>query len=173
MSNNYNIEVPEGEEYPTQEFVDDVLNGIDAIPTCQDLAKLRDMGEAAAKAYIAEQIDKATEKLNAMFADLKASIERRMEPIKDLIDTLSPITDPPTSIDDVIQYLEKTAQFFVKLLQYVTKPYTQMLDMARFYLQFGAAVSTALANKAADTGCIVNFAPPNISIPVPAPGGNE
>ena len=141
MSNNYNITVPSGEEYPSQEFVDSVLNGIDAIPTCSDLQKLMDMGEAAAKAYIAEKIEEAQTKFTKMFNDLSASLTRKMQPLADLI-------EPPDSIDDVLEYLGKVADYF-------KKPYTQMTDMITFYTAFSAAVATALANKASDTGCLL------------------
>lgn len=167
MSNQYGVVVPDGPEFPTQEFVDSVLNEIDAIPTCQDLQKLMDMGEAEAKAYIARKIDEATEKFNNMFEDLKASLERRMQPIKSLMDLLQEVVTPPSSIDDVIGYLGKVANLFTETLQYLTKPYTQMVQVMAFYLQFGAAVSTALGNKIGDTGCLVSFSLPNISIPQP------
>lgn len=141
MSNQYNVIVPSGPEYPSQEYVDAVLNGIDAIPTCSDLEKRMDMGEAAAKAYIAEKLNEAQAKFTKMFQDTSASLTRRMQPLADLI-------EPPDNLDDVLEYLGKVADYF-------KKPYTQMLDMVTFYSQFSAAVATALANKASDTGCLV------------------
>lgn len=55
MSNEYNVVVPSGKEYPSQAFVDNFLNQIDAVPTCSDLDKLKDMAKEEAKAYIAEK----------------------------------------------------------------------------------------------------------------------
>ncbi len=141
MSNQYNVIVPSGPEYPKQEYVDAVLNGIDAIPTCSDLQKLMDMGEAAAKAYIAEKIDEAQTKFTALFQETSDSLTRRIQPLADLI-------EPPDDIGDVLEYLGKVADYF-------KKPYTQMLDLITFYSQFSAAVATALANKASDMGCLV------------------
>lgn len=141
MSNHYNVIVPSGPEYPKQEYVDSVLNGIDAIPTCSDLQKLMDMGEAAAKAYIAERLNEAQQKFTQMFQDTSASLTRRIQPLADLV-------EPPSSLDDVVGYLKKVADYF-------KEPYTKMLDMVTFYSQFSAAVTTALENKASDTGCLV------------------
>ena len=140
MANNYNLEVPEGDEYPTQEYVDATLNNIDAIPTCSDLQRMRDMGEAAAKAYIAEKLEEIGDRLTAMFEKLQASFTRKQEP-------LEPLIEPPEDIDDVLEYLKNVADYF-------KKPYTQMSDMIEFYSEFSAAVATALANKASDTGCL-------------------
>ena len=155
MSNNYNVEVPEGAEYPTQKFVDDVLNGIDAIPTCHDLERLIEMGEAAAKAYIAAQLEKMEKKLNDFFAGVKDSAERQMEPIE-------PLIEPPSSIDDVLDYLKSVAEYFAG-------PYYKMVEMLKFYAEFSAAAASAIAAKAADTGCLVNFAPPSINVIPPPP----
>ena len=142
MSNQYNVTVPSGAEYPTQQFVDDFLNGIDNTPTCTDLQRMIDKGEAAAKAYIAEQIDALEKKVNEFFDGVTAAIERQMEPIE-------PLIEAPSSIDDVVEYLGKVADYFAG-------PYNKMVEMTAFYSSFAAAAATAIANKAADLTCIVS-----------------
>ena len=144
MSNRYNVTVPSGAEYPTQEFVDDFLNGIDATPTCQDLQNLIDMGEAAAKAYIAKQIEELQKRVNDFFSGVTDAITRQMEPIE-------PLIEPPSSIDDVLEYLEGVANYFAG-------PYYKLVAMMTFYSQFSAAAATAIANKTSDLQCLV---PPN------------
>lgn len=167
MSNNYNIVVPEGDAYPKQEFVDSYLNSIDDIPTCADIEKLKDMGITAAHEYIREKLENVTDKTNEMFGAEKKSLEKQTDPIKDLLDLLAPLANPPQDSEDVIGYLVKVAKFFEKLHNMINTPYTDMLGVSQFYLQFGAAAAQALANKANDIGCLVNFEFPDVTIPQP------
>lgn len=141
MSNAYGVTVPSGAEYPTQEFVDNFLNGIDNTPTCRDLQKLIDMGEEAAKAYIAEQIEKLQKKVNDFFSGVTDAITRQMQPIE-------PLIEAPTSLDDVLEYLEGVANYFAG-------PYNKMVQMTAFYTQFSAAAAQAIAKKTSDLQCLV------------------
>lgn len=97
MSNEYNVVVPSGKEYPSQAFVDNFLNQIDAVPTCSDLDKLKDMAKEEAKAYIAEKMEEIQNKIEGYFADISASLQSKMTPLK-------PLISPPTSLDDVVNY---------------------------------------------------------------------
>mgnify|MGYP000773799742 CR=1 FL=1 len=150
MSNQYGIVVPSGSEYPSQEFVDNFLNGIDAIPTCTDLQRLKDMGEEAAKAYIAEKVKEAQEKIKAYFDGITSSAESKMKP-------LEPLIKPPAALDDVINYCTAVAEYFAK-------PYNQIVEMLKFYGEFSAAATQALAKKSSDLGCIAVI-PPVPTIP--------
>lgn len=151
MSNQYNIVVPSGSEYPSQEFVDDFLNWIDAIPTCSDLRKLMDMGEEAAKAYIAEKMEEAQKKIKAYFDSITSSAKSKMTP-------LEPLIKPPESLDDVLNYCKAVAEYFAK-------PYNQIVEMLKFYGEFSAAAMQALAKKSSDLGCLAVIPSVNASIP--------
>ena len=151
MSNSKNIVVPSGKEYPSQEFVDNFLNALEATPTCTDLEKLKDKGIEEAKAYIAEKQEEAEKKIKAYFADTLDSIKARM-------DALKPLITPPTSLDNVLTYLKNMAEYFAK-------PYNQMAEMVTFYSTFSAAAFEILADKASDLGCLTEIPSVDPTIP--------
>ena len=151
MSNSKNIVVPSGKEYPSQEFVDNFLNALEATPTCTDLEKLKDKGIEAAKAYIAEKQEEAEKKIKAYFADTLDSIKARM-------DALKPLITPPTSLDSALTYCKNMAEYFAK-------PYNQMAEMVTFYGTFSAAAFEILADKAYDIGCLTEI--PTIDATIP------
>lgn len=144
MSNSKNIVVPSGKEYPSQEFVDNFLNALEATPTCTDLEKLKDKGIEAAKAYIAEKQEEAEKKIKAYFADTLDSITARM-------DALKPLITPPTADP------QELLKYILKVVEYFKKPYTQMQEMATFYGTFSAAAFEILADKASDLGCLTEI----------------
>lgn len=141
MSNAYNVTVPSGSEYPSQKFVDDFLNGIDNLPSCETIQNLLDMGEEAAMEYIRQKVSEMQEKVSAYFSSMSESLTNKMTP-------LEPLTHPPQSLDDVVSYCSDMAQYFAK-------PYTQMVDLTTFYSTFAAAAATAIGNKLAELGCLV------------------
>lgn len=143
MSNEYNVVVPSGKEYPSQAFVDNFLNQIDAVPTCSDLDKLKDMAKEEAKAYIAAKMEEIQNKIDGYFDDIFASLESKMTPLK-------PLISPPTSLDNVVNYLKNMAEYFAK-------PYNQMVEMMKFYTTFAAAAGQAVAKKTADLGCLTEI----------------
>lgn len=151
MSNEYNVVVPSGKEYPSQAFVDNFLNQIDAVPTCSDLDKLKDMAKEEAKAYIAEKMEEIQNKIEGYFADISASLQSKMTPLK-------PLISPPTSLDDVVNYCKNMAEYFAK-------PYNQMVEMGKFYTTFAAAAGQAVAKKASDLGCLTEI--PTIDATIP------
>lgn len=140
MSNAYNITVPDGPQYPSQQFVDDFLNGIDNLPSCQDLQKLIDMGEEAAKEYIQGVLDAAQSNIESFFSSITDSLQRKMEPLEALI-------EPPSSLDDVLQYCQNIADYFAT-------PYNQMVELVTFYAEFSAAATQAIQNKLSDMACL-------------------
>lgn len=134
MANAYNVIAPDEPGFPSQQFVDDFLNGIDDIPDWDDAQKLIDMGKEEAQKYIEEKFNQIKEQTEAYFQGITDSIERRMQPIE-------PLIEPPASLEDVIEYCKALAEYF-------TEPYLKMQKIVIFYTTFSAAAAQAITTKA-------------------------
>lgn len=138
MANNYNLTVPDKQGYPSQSYVDEILNRIDDCPTAKDIEDLLGLGEEEAKEYVRKKFEDLQKEMKSYFDGVSESLQEKIKPIE-------PLIEPPTDLAGVIEYCKA-------LVEYFTDPHTKMIEMTAFYAQFSQAVTNAIANKANDMG---------------------
>lgn len=124
---------PNDPVYPNVDFCNELITAVYTLPTPADFWEYADKKKEEFEQYLQQKFDELSTKIQKMMDDIVKQIELRVKPIK-------PLIEPPTTLDEVIEYCKSLAEYFAK-------PYADVVKLVSFYSQFFTYLADGISQK--------------------------